>query len=213
MIRAENLSKSFGDRHLWRDLTFAVERGSMVAVVGRSGAGKTTLLNCVAGLSMLDEGYVRVNGSDPAELKGRERVRFFRESVSLLLQGLGLVDDWTVSRNLDLALEPAKLKRREAEKLKARALTRIALASAYHHPIYRLSGGERQRVALARLMLQRGDVILADEPSSALDDANCDILVGFLMERRNAGASILVSTHDPRIIEASDATLRIGTSS
>lgn len=212
MIRAENLFKSFGERELWNGLTFSVTPGSIVAIVGHSGAGKTTLLNCAGGLEEPDRGRLYVKGRLPASLGRRARTMYWRETVCFLFQNSGLVDEWSVSRNLDLAIEPMRIKPREAKFHKARVLERVGLTAALNHPVHLLSGGERQRVALARFMLKRGDVVLADEPSSALDDHNCKVLWDAIQERRDAGAAVLVSTHDPRIIDACDRVLRIGSS-
>jgi putative ABC transport system ATP-binding protein len=210
LIRAEGLSKTYGDRELWKDLSFTVPVGTIVAITGPSGAGKTTLLNCIGGLVKPDGGVLEVAGKQPGMIRGRERTLFFRDTVSFLFQNSGLVDELSVSRNLDLAMEPIGLRSKDAKRNKADVLKRVGLQHARNSPAHRLSGGERQRVALARLMLKRGEVILADEPSSALDDANCRVLRDVLLEQRRAGTTILVSTHDPRILQFCDDALNIG---
>lgn len=210
LIRAESLSKTYGDRELWDNLSFNVPPGSIVAVTGNSGAGKTTLLNCVGGLVSPDRGTLTVGGKQPNALRGRARTLFFRDTVSFLFQNGGLVDEWTVSRNLDLATEPMHLRAKDVKERKMGVLSRVGLLQAVDAPVHRLSGGERQRVALARLMLKKGNVVLADEPSSALDDANCNILREVLTEQRDAGKTILISTHDPRMLDFCDDILAIG---
>lgn len=210
LIRAESLSKTYGDRELWSKLTFEVHPGSIVAVTGSSGAGKTTLLNCVGGLVSPDQGSLIVQGKQPSALHGRSRMLFFRDTVSFLFQNSGLVDEWSVSRNLDLATEPMHLRAKEVKERKMGVLSRVGLLHAVDSPVHRLSGGERQRVALARLMLKKGEVVLADEPSSALDDANCGVMREVLTEQRDAGKTILISTHDPRVLDFCDDVLLIG---
>lgn len=210
MITAEQLMKAYGGRELWNGLSFSISPGSLVAVVGHSGAGKTTLLNCIGGLDEPDAGRIAVHGILPAALRRSARRDFLRDRVAFLFQNSGLVNGWSVARNLDLALEPQSIRAADRQRMKAEAVSRVGLEHAISAPVHRLSGGERQRAALARLMLKKGDVILADEPSSALDDGNCAILCEVLLERRSANATILVSTHDPRLISICDDVLPIG---
>lgn len=209
LVVAADVTKRFKERRLWSGLSFTVEPGQMMAVLGQSGSGKTTLLNCIGALDTIDDGLLTVDGLDVRRLAGRNRRRFFRQTVGFLFQNYALIDSWTVSRNLDVALDDLRGRPKEKRRQKSEMLERLGLANVIDQPVYSLSGGEQQRVALARLMLKEARVLLVDEPTSALDDRNAALLAELLLERCAGGAAVVISTHDPRVITHSHSTLRL----
>lgn len=209
LIDARGIKKYFKERQLWTGLTFAVQRGEMMAVLGQSGSGKTTLLNCVGGIDSVDEGELMVDGTDVGRATGSRRKHFFRETVGFLFQNYALIESWSVAQNLDVALEYSRDNSKTKRLKMLDALARVGLADVLGKPVYSLSGGEQQRVALARLMLKDPRVILADEPSSALDDYNAGLLVDLLREKCADGAAVMISTPDPRLVAACHSQLRL----
>lgn len=209
LVVAADVTKRFKERRLWSGLSFNVEPGQMMAVLGQSGSGKTTLLNCIGALDTIDDGLLIVDGLDVRRLAGRGRRQFFRQTVGFLFQNYALIDSWTVSRNLDVALDHLRGGSKEKHRRKSEMLERLGLSDVIDQPVYSLSGGEQQRVALARLMLKEARVLLVDEPTSALDDGNAALLAELLLERCAGGAAVVISTHDPRVITRSHSTLRL----
>lgn len=209
-IRAEGISKRFGDRSVWSNISFLAYPGEMIAISGPSGSGKTTLLNCVGFLDSIDEGILEIGGYDVSRLNRRQKRQHFRDSIGFLFQNYGLVDSWTVDQNLDIALTYSRLGRQEKAREKREALARVGLAERGSDKVFTLSGGEQQRTAMARLLLKRPQLILADEPTGSLDRANADTVMDILADCVKDGALVLISTHDPLVIEQCDRTILVG---
>ncbi|MFF0448587.1 ATP-binding cassette domain-containing protein [Streptomyces sp. NPDC004609] len=207
MIDIENLSKSFGSRTLWSDVTFTVSRGEMLAVVGPSGSGKSTLLNCLGLLARPSAGAIRYEGKDITRC-GRREIRGFRRDVlGYLFQNYALIENATVAENLKVVAKPRRFSRGEADTAIAEALERVGLGGREKEKIYHLSGGEQQRVALARLMVKQPALVLADEPTGALDDANTTMVVDILREMSEAGCAVVIATHSGYVRDRCDAVL------
>jgi putative ABC transport system ATP-binding protein len=209
MIAGEQLSLAVNGTALWRDLDFSVRPGQILAIAGPSGSGKTSLLNCVGGLIVPTGGRVRVSGREPYRLRRGERRSFFQSTVAILQQDYGLIDEWSIFRNLELAYRMERAGRASHKRTMADALRRFGINHELETSVARLSGGERQRVAIARLFLKKAEVLLADEPSSALDGLNCSLLNEALLERKADGGTIMISTHDPRVLEICDEVMRL----
>ncbi|MGO4583789.1 ATP-binding cassette domain-containing protein [Arthrobacter sp. 2RAF6] len=209
-ITANGIGKRFGTRRLWTGLSFVAHPGEMVALSGPSGSGKTTLLNCIGLLDTLTEGTLHLGRQDISRLNQRQKRRIFRHQTGFLFQNYGLVDSWTVDQNLDIALAYSQLRGREKTNKKLAALDRVGLGSRRNERVFTLSGGEQQRTALARLLLKQPKLILADEPTGSLDRDNADTVIGILSECAEAGALVLISTHDPRVVEQCDRTIFLG---
>ncbi|MDV6277876.1 ATP-binding cassette domain-containing protein [Rhodococcus erythropolis] len=195
------MSKKFGSRDILSNVSLSVESGSMSAITGPSGSGKSTLLNCVGLLEKPDMGTIRIDGTDTTTLSKRQRLQFFRYSLGYLFQNYALVDSESVDYNLDIATRYVPHQRNS--QLKRQALDFVGLDSIYaRQKIYELSGGEQQRVALARLVLKKPSVILADEPTGALDADNRSIVLDTLQKMSGNGATVLIATHDDTVIES-----------
>lgn len=213
LVQAKGISKNFKERKLWSGLTFAVRPGEMMALRGQSGSGKTTLLNCVGALDSIDDGELIVAGTNVSRAKGGERRRFFRDSVGFLFQNYALIESWTVERNLQVPLDHSPHNRETKRRKILEVLDRVGLGDVLGKAVYSLSGGEQQRVAVARLLLKDAQVILADEPSSALDDYNAGLLIELLLEKCGTGSAVMISTHDPRLVVACHSELKLTESS
>lgn len=205
MIVASNLSKSFGRRRLWDELSFQAEAGHMLALVGPSGSGKSTLLNCLGLLERVDSGTITVGGQELTRLGPGGRRRFRRDSLGYLFQNYALIDNATVRYNLDVVIAPRSTRSRQI--IQQEALDSVGLSGRAEERVFQLSGGEQQRVALARLLMKRPRVVLADEPTGALDHDNADMVIAVLRELSDQGSAVVIATHNERVAEACDDLL------
>ena len=210
-----DLRKSFRDPsggvlEVLRGVTFALGAGEMAAVVGASGAGKTTLLHALGGLERADAGSARLGdfeilGAAPAELS-----RFLRRDVGFVFQSHHLLPDLTAEENVALPLWVGRAGRREAARAAAEMLEAVGLSARARHAAGELSGGEQQRVAVARALVTRPRLVLADEPTGNLD-ARTGAEVGALLLglSRERGACVLVATHNRSLAAACDRVLAL----
>ena len=201
------LSKSYGDRVVLDELDAAFPSSTLAAVTGPSGSGKTTLLHMLAGLELPDGGEVEVLGTSLARLDRSGRAEFRRDHIGYVGQQPGLVPMLSALENVELALALRELPADGARE----ALVAVGLEDRAGQRVSRLSTGERGRVAIARALAPRPELLLADEPTSRLDQANA-IAVGTLFVRlaREYGAAVVCATHDPLLIEQADETLTLG---
>lgn len=202
-LAVSNLTKSFAERTLWSDVSFELSPGEILALRGDSGSGKSTLLNALGLLTQVDSGTITYAGR-PLKARGWNSRRTRVETVSFLFQDYGLVEDATVSENLDIAGRPkAFSRRRNYEDI----LERFGLSGRQDSPVYELSGGEQQRVALARLLVRPTPVILADEPTAALDEGNTAVVLSALRELADEGRIIIIATHSDTVAAIATRTL------
>ncbi len=209
-VSLAGVTKSFGDHHVLKGVNLQVGCGSMVAVCGPSGCGKSTLLDIVGLLESADEGSVQLMGQSAPRPRTRRATQFVRDNINYLFQSFALVETETVEKNLMMALR--YVKKVEAEKQRAiqSALEAVRLERVATTKVCALSGGEQQRVALARVMLKPGKILLADEPTGSLDAANRDGVVSLLRSMADDGRAVLVVTHDPAVARACDVTVSLG---
>ena len=196
IIELKNINKKYGSRELFQNLDFSIKKGEMVAITGASGSGKSTLLNIMGLIDKPDSGEVLICGNKNPYDKEKIKLNLFRNNIGYLFQNYALVDNYTVSKNLDIALEYVKVTDKDKKKLKEEALDKVGLLDKLNNKVFELSGGEQQRVALARLMLNKNDNILADEPTGSLDENNKNIILKLLKQLNNEGKTIVVVTHD-----------------
>jgi ABC-type lipoprotein export system ATPase subunit len=215
VAEARGLRKSYGggaqERVVLDGLDASFGSGRLVAVTGPSGSGKTTLLHLLAGLSDPDEGEVLVLGRRLADLDREGRAALRREDVALIGQDPGLTPFLSARENVELGLALRRLPPSAAGERALEALKRVGLGERVEQRSGRLSAGERQRVAIARAVAAGARLLLADEPTARLDEANA-LGVGSLFAQlaREFGAAVVVATHDPLLVEQADATLTLG---
>jgi len=208
VVRTSRLAKSYGATPVLHDLTLAFESGRLTAVTGRSGSGKSTLLHLLAGLDLPSAGEVHVLGTPISQLDATGRADVRRAHIGLVTQGTELVPFLTAQETVELALAM-----RGAPTSNATAtLAAVGLGELSHQRVARLSMGERQRVAVARALVTLPRLLLADEPTARLDEANARA-VGHLFAELAAttGTAIVCATHDPVLIEQAGAEVPLGT--
>ncbi len=200
MISIKNLNKSFEEHIIFRDFSLEIPDKTFAVFTGSSGCGKTTLLNMIAGIEPIDEGEIVVN--DIAVSKARNLQKYYREQLGLLFQNFALVDQKTVLENLNMVQKGAR-----SDITIEEALKRVEMSGKENQRVYSLSGGEQQRIAMARLMIKKCDVILADEPTGALDRENALDIMRILKSFQEMGKTVIMVTHDVSLID--DSMLKI----
>jgi len=211
----QDLRKSFrepsgGVLEVLRGVSFELRAGEMAAVVGASGAGKTTLLHLLGGLEGADSGDVRLGGFDIARAGASVSARWRRREVGFVFQSHRLLGDLSAEENVALPLLVGRESWREASGAARVMLERVGLAARLHHAAGELSGGEQQRVAVARALVTRPRLVLADEPTGNLDARTGEEVGALLLSLcREARACVLVATHNERLARLCDRRLAL----
>jgi lipoprotein-releasing system ATP-binding protein len=203
-LLCEHVSKHFeeaGQRlEVLRDVNLAVERGETLAIVGASGSGKTTLLQILGGLDLPSGGTVRVAGRSYADLSDNERGRLRNQALGFVYQFHHLLPEFTALENVAMPLLVRRRPVAEAEQVAREFLGRVGLGTRLGHRPAQLSGGERQRAAVARALVTRPRLVLADEPTGNLDGANARGVLELMLElNRELGTSLVIVTHAAEI--------------
>jgi len=185
--------------HALAHVTLSVEPGAMVAVMGPSGAGKSTLLAIAGGLEEPDEGDVLVGGAPLSRMSRNGRARLRRRAIGYVFQDYNLLPGLTAGENVSLPLELDGVPARKARAAGMAALEQLGLASRAGHYPDQLSGGERQRVSIARAVVGERRLLLADEPSGALDSANGEAVMDLIRAACDRGVAAVVVTHDAHL--------------
>ena len=207
MIKIHQLTKTFGDRTVFSDLNLNFDAGKVYALIGNSGCGKTTLLNMLAKLEPYDQGSIQYKGKDLRKIKP---TNYFRNELGYLFQNFGLIDNKTVSENLDLGLIGHKLDKQKKRETKEEVLDRVGLSYIQlNQKVYELSGGEAQRVALAKIILKDPPLILADELTAALDPETSQEIMDLLLTLKNKDRLIIIATHNPTIWKQADQVVSL----
>ena len=213
-LEVVGLSKSYpvarGSLEVLRDLDLAVDAGEMVAVVGTSGVGKSTLMHVVGGLDRVDDGRVVVGGTDVTGLPDAELVRFRNRHVGFVFQFHHLLPEFSALENAAMPMRIAGLPPAEAATRARAVLDQVGLDERLDHRPGMLSGGEQQRVAVARALVMRPSLLLADEPTGDLDEPTAERLHELLREmHRLHKLTSLIATHNLRLAAACDRVLRL----
>ncbi len=202
LIQLERIGKTYGSgpaaASALTDITLAIAPGEYVAVAGPSGCGKTTLLSLLGLLDRPTEGSYLLGGQATARFSARERARVRNLSMGFVFQSFNLIGDLSVLENVALPLRYRGTWPRQRRRAALEALERVGLSDYAEEPPAHLSGGQQQRVAVARAMVTRPPLLLADEPTGNLDSANGAAVMEFIRELHAEGAAVVMVTHDPR---------------
>lgn len=204
-IRVSNVSKSFeaGNIAVLKHVSLSIARGEIVSLWGASGSGKTTLLNLIGGLDIPDSGQLNVSGLNPARESDRLQLR--REIVGFVFQLHNLIPYLTVKENILIPAVALGLPRAKAEAQLKEILDMLNMSHRMNHRMQDLSGGERQRTAIGRALINRPKVLLADEPTGALDETTGNKVFELLNDlAKKIGVTVVIATHERRFAEACD---------
>src|SRR6202049_4443951 len=206
LVQVENLEKRFDAVRALTGVNFEVEAGEWIAIMGPSGSGKTTLINILGGLDHPTAGRVVVDGTEIGKLSERELTRYRSDKIGFVFQQFHLVPYLTAVENVMLAQYFHSITDEEEA---AESLRRMGLGDRLDHVPAQLSGGEQQRVAIARALINQPKLILADEPTGNLDEANEAIVIDLFRALHNAGHTILMVTHDPDIARQANRRIEL----
>lgn len=201
LLEVKNLKKNYHTRiggtqvQALKEISFSIEPGEYVAIMGESGSGKSTLLNLLATLDQPSSGNIFLNGKNFNTIKEKDSAAFRRDHLGFVFQNFNLLDNFSVKDNIFLPLVLAKVPIKEMEQRLEKLAKRLGLATLLNKFPYELSGGQQQRVAAARAIITQPDILLADEPTGALDSKTATQLLEVFQQLNNDGQTILMVTH------------------
>ena len=210
MIDIKDITKNFGDLQVLRGVNLHIGKGEVISIVGPSGAGKTTLLQLVGTLDKPTSGNIMFNGKELCRMSDGELATFRNRHIGFVFQFHQLLPEFTALENVMMPALIAGRNRKEVEKEAMELLAVMGLKERATHKPSEMSGGENQRVAVARALINRPDVVLADEPSGSLDSKNKEELHKLFFELRDRyGQTFLIVTHDEGLAAITDRTIRM----
>lgn len=208
MIVAQNIHKSYGKLHVLKGVNLEIKKGEVVSIVGASGAGKSTLLQILGTLDKADEGTLEINNIGVGRLRGKDLAQFRNKHLGFVFQFHHLLPEFTALENICIPAYIAGMKKAEAEKRAQELLEYLGLAGRAEHKPSALSGGEQQRVAVARALMNKPDVVMADEPSGNLDSKSAGELHKLFFElREKLGQTFVIVTHNETLADSADRKL------
>lgn len=201
ILRLSHIQKYYGNEgnitKAINDISFSVQKGEFVGIMGASGSGKTTLLNCISTIDTVSAGHIYLDGTDVTEIKEKELARFRRENLGFVFQDFNLLDTLTISENIALALTINKVHVAEIDPKVQAIAESLNIADILSKYPYHVSGGQKQRCACARAIVNNPKLILADEPTGALDSHSAQMLLSTIQSiNEQLDATILMVTHD-----------------
>ena len=214
VLKVDNIEKYYGSKaNLTKAIdriSFEVEEGEYIGIMGASGSGKTTLLNCISTIDQVTAGNIMINGMDITKLKGKHLSRFRREELGFIFQDFNLLDTLTAFENIALALTIMKIPAREIEDRVRSIAEKLMITEVLNKYPYQMSGGQKQRVASARAIITEPKLILADEPTGNLDSKTGMDVIGLLkMTSQKFNQTIVMITHNEEIAQLADRIIRI----
>ena len=201
ILEVKNIEKYYGTKSnlskVINNISFNVDKGEFLGIMGASGSGKTTLLNCISTIDKVTAGQIFVNGKEITKLKGNELNKFRREELGFIFQDFNLLDTLTCYENIALALTIQKVRPKEIDKRVKNIAEKLEISDILKKYPYQISGGQKQRVASSRAIITNPGIVLADEPTGALDSKSArQLLESFEFLNQKMNATIIMVTHD-----------------
>lgn len=210
MIQTQNIHKSFGNLEVLKGITLKIKKGEIVSIVGASGAGKSTLLQIIGTLDKLEQGSLKINQIEVNKLNDKKLAEFRNTQIGFVFQFHHLLPEFTALENICIPAFIAKQSKKDAETEAMKLLEFLNLKDRADHKPSELSGGEQQRVAVARALINKPAIILADEPSGNLDsNAAVDLHKLFFQLRKEFNQTFVIVTHNKEFADMSDRILKI----
>jgi putative ABC transport system ATP-binding protein len=213
VILLDNITKVFFtdeiETHALAGINLEIHAGEYVSIAGPSGCGKSTLLSIVGLLDCATEGSYRLEGQEVAKLNAAQRAEIRNQKVGFIFQNFNLIGDLTVSQNVELALRYRGVALSQRKTAAAEALDKVGLSHRARHFPSQLSGGQQQRVAVARAIVGKPSILLADEPTGNLDSKNSEAIMGLLSDLHRQGVTICMVTHDPRFADNAERSVQL----
>lgn len=210
LVTLDSICKSFGSLQILKEITLTIHQGEITSIVGPSGAGKTTLLQIIGTLLKPDKGELSIGGVNPFALSAQKQAHFRNKQIGFVFQFHQLLPEFTAAENVAIPAMIAGMSKRQALSEAEQLLTQLGLADRLKHRPAQLSGGEKQRTAVARALINRPTLILADEPSGSLDTQRKEELIELFFELRDQlEQTFLIVTHDEDFARRADRTLSL----
>ena len=210
LVTLDSICKSFGSLQILKEITLTIHQGEITSIVGPSGAGKTTLLQIIGTLLKPDKGELSIGGVNPFALSAQKQAHFRNKQIGFVFQFHQLLPEFTAAENVAIPAMIAGMSKRQALSEAEQLLTQLGLADRLKHRPAQLSGGEKQRTAVARALINRPTLILADEPSGSLDTQRKEELIELFFELRDQlGQTFLIVTHDEDFAQRADRTISL----
>lgn len=210
LLSATQIEKHYGNLEVLKGVDIEVSAGEIVSLVGSSGAGKSTLLHILGTLDNADSGKVLFENNDILAYSSRQQVKYRNENIGFIFQFHHLMPEFTAIENVCMPGFLAKRKRKETEKKATELLKFMNMSHRLKHRPNQLSGGEQQRVSVARALINKPKLVLADEPTGNLDSKNSDELYSLFRQlTQEFGTSFLIATHDKQLAQSADRKLEI----
>ncbi len=207
-VEVKNVTKRFGARTIFQDISFSVEDGELIALIGPSGCGKSTLLNMIGTLESVDSGDIWIYGKKLPGINCRKATLLRRNTINYLFQSYALINDMTVYQNLLLSMQFLNIRQKEKDARIQHILQTVGLSRLENAMVNTLSGGEQQRVALARTILKPGKLILADEPTGALDAKAAELSFSLIKDLcRKYHKTVIMVTHSLDLAQRADRVI------
>ena len=214
MITLENVHKIYNPKkanefEALKGVSLTIEDGEMVAIIGKSGAGKSTLLHILACIDSYESGEYKIDDTLVKNLSEKQYAQIRNEKIGMVMQDFALVDDFTCLENVLLPLDFAKHKKPNRKELALAALKSVSMDSMAKKPVNKLSGGQKQRVAIARAIVNQPSMVLADEPTGALDSKTAEEIMHVFKELNHQGKTVVIVTHDMGVAKQCDGLIEI----
>ncbi len=213
IIELKNVGKIYGkgesETVALSNVNLTIEKGEFWSIMGPSGSGKSTLLNILGCMDRVSMGEYLLKGKSVSEMTRKQLSKIRNQTISFVFQYFALLNDYSVYENIELPLQCQKISNREKKERIAYYMKRLGIENLARKKPTQISGGQQQRVAIARAMVTKSDIILADEPTGALDQKTGEGLLELLKEINRDGKTILLVTHDSKVAEAAEKKMRI----
>ncbi len=213
VLKVSNIEKYYGSNgnitKAINNISFSVEEGEFIGIMGASGSGKTTLLNCISTIDKVTSGHIHIEGKDVTSINSKGLARFRRENLGFIFQDFNLLDTLTAYENIALALTIGKVNHKEINRRVEEVAKSLNIEEVLNKYPYEMSGGQKQRVASARAIITNPSLVLADEPTGALDSHTSKEIMGMFKELNDEGITIILITHDINVARQANRIMSI----
>lgn len=211
MIEIEGMKKIYKNTDFeleaLKGIDIHIKKGEFVAIMGESGSGKSTLLNCIGLMDFFDAGSYLLNGTQIKDIEKKHMTELRKNTISFIFQNYELMRNYTLYENIEIPLLAKNIKKKERKEIIADTTKKLGIESLMKKYPYQISGGQQQRVAIARAIVANNPVILADEPTGALDSKNSEELMNYMTLLKEMSKTIVMVTHDEKIAAYSDRVI------
>ncbi|AVK96226.1 ATP-binding cassette domain-containing protein [Lysinibacillus sphaericus] len=203
IIKTQKIGIEISGKTIFSNISLEINPNEMIAITGPSGSGKTTLLNCLGLIQSVNSGDILIENQNASKWKEKEKTSFWKDKAAFIYQDYGIIEDENISYNVTLNKQQAKAK------IVEEILHTVGLGGRGQEMAAVLSGGEKQRLGVARAIYKKASIIYADEPTASLDQMNREVIINLLRKCSENGASVIIATHDERLVSVCDRSINL----